>query len=296
MTCPSNVADTPPTVERLLQTGAAYLSRHGISPDEAPTQAEILVSETLQISPGHLLLQHQRLATEEELSTLRERFLRCARGEPIQYIIGEWPFHNISLKTDPRALIPRPETEQLVERILHSNHWKTTQRIVDIGTGTGAIILALAHADTTGQRQFHAVDLSPDALALAQENAHRLGLAHRVTFECADGASTLPLRSVDILVSNPPYISTADTDALPSLILHHEPRTALDGGPDGLHILRQIILQGTLALKPNGAIFLEIGDEQGLSVKRLLDCAGYTDVAIFQDYAHHDRYAYGRIL
>jgi release factor glutamine methyltransferase len=276
--------------------GAAYLVRHGIPEEEAPTQAEILVTEALHISPGRLLLEQHRQATENEREQLRTFFLRCARGEPIQYIIGEWPFHNITLKTDARALIPRPETEQLVEHILHSEEWKLATSIVDIGTGTGAIILSLAKADTSGTRQFHAIDISPDALALAQENATRLGLSHRVTFELANGASTLPQRSVDILVSNPPYISTADTDALPPLILANEPRTALDGGEDGLQIIRQIILDATLALKPNGAIFLEIGDEQGLSVKRLLDCAGYSDVTISKDYAHHDRYAYGRII
>lgn len=296
MTCPSNPTEETFTVARLLTMGAAYLVRHGISEEEAPTQAEILVTEVLHISPGRLLLEQNRCATPAELERLRHLFLRCARGEPIQYIVGEWPFHNITLKTDPRALIPRPETEQLVERILHSEEWKNATSIVDIGTGTGAIILSLAKADTSQTRRFHAIDISPDALTLAQENAARLGLTNRVTFELADGASTLPQRSVDIFVSNPPYITTADTDALPPLILKNEPRTALDGGEDGLQIIRQIILDATLVLKPNGAIFLEIGDEQGLSVKRLLDCAGYSDATIFKDYAQHDRYAYGRII
>lgn len=288
-TCPSNSPTL--TVAQLLETGTAYLCRHNISPDEAPTQAEILVSEALHIPAGHLPLERERLATAEEMECLRATFLRLAKGEPIQYVIGEWPFHNITLKTDARALIPRPETEQLVERILHSAIWRNAKDVVDIGTGTGAIILALAAADRQGNKHFHAIDISPAALSLAQENAKRLGLEDRVTFECANGASTLAAKSVDILVSNPPYISTRDTDALPPLILAHEPRTALDGGEDGLDILRQIILDGTQVLRSGGGIFLEIGDEQGLSVQRLLDCAGYTQANIYKDFASHDRYA-----
>lgn len=293
-TCPSN----PPvhTVAQLLEGGAAYLCRHQISPEEASTQAEILISEVLKIPTGRLLLEQQRIATTKELEALRAAFLRLAKGEPIQYVIGEWPFHNITLKTDARALIPRPETEQLVERILHSDVWQRATDIVDIGTGTGAIILSLAAADKSETKHFHAIDISPAALALAKENAERLGLHHRITFELADGVSTLPQRSFDILVSNPPYISTKETDALPPLILAHEPRTALDGGEDGLDIVRQIILDGTQVLKPGGAIFLEIGDEQGLSVQRLLDCAGYSQGQIHKDFAHHDRYAQATIL
>lgn len=293
-TCPSN--PSAHKVTQLLEGGAAYLCRHKISPEEAQTQAEILVSEVLRIPPGRLLLEQQRIATVDEVEALRAAFLRLAKGEPIQYVIGEWPFHNITLKTDPRALIPRPETEQLVERILHAEVWQRATHIVDIGTGTGAIILALAAADKHCTKQFHAVDISPEALSLAKENATRLNLSKRVTFELADGASTLPQRAFDILVSNPPYISTKETDALPPLILDHEPRTALDGGEDGLDVLRQIILDGTQILRPGGAIFLEIGDDQGLSVQRLLDCAGYSQSQIHKDFAHHDRYAEATIL
>jgi release factor glutamine methyltransferase len=272
------------------------LCRHHIAAEEAPTQAEILVSEVLNIPAGRLPFERERKATEEELERLRAMFLRLANGEPIQYVIGTWPFHNIVLKTDARALIPRPETEQLVERILHSPIWAQASNIVDIGTGTGAIILSLAAADKRKEKHFRAIDISPDALSLAQENAARLGLADRVTYELADGTSTLAPKSVDILVSNPPYISTQETDALPSLILNHEPRTALDGGADGLDILRQIILGGTQALRAGGEIFLEIGDEQGLSVQRLLECAGYSNCRIYKDFGHHDRYAQASIL
>jgi release factor glutamine methyltransferase len=238
----------------------------------------------------------ERMITEAQLVALRTAFLRVAKGEPIQYVLGQWPFHNITLKTDKRALIPRPETEQLVERVLHAPIWKRAIDIVDIGTGTGAIILALATADIQKEKHFHAIDLSPEALSLARENAIALGLENRVTFEVADGASTLPPRSVDILVSNPPYISTEETDSLAPLILAHEPRMALDGGKDGLEILRQIIFAGTQVLRPGGELFFEIGDDQGLSIQRLLTQAGYSQVRIYKDFAGHDRYAQATIV
>ena len=299
MTCPSNPTEETFTVGRLLTAGAAYLSRHGISPEEAQTQAEILLSELLHLSAPGLTLQRDRVLPEADVATLRGQFQRLAHGEPIQYLIGHWPFHDIELKVDPRALIPRPETEELVERILHSPQWPTARAVADIGTGTGAILLSLAHARRKRPDlppcTFTAIDLSPDALSLAKENAAALGLSDAVTFLQGDGLAPLEPASQDILVSNPPYIATKVVDALPSLILDHEPRLALDGGPDGLDILRGLILNATQVLRPNGRLFMEIGDEQGLSMQRLLDRAGYTQVTIAKDFAGHDRYAEGTL-
>lgn len=142
---------------------------------------------------------------------------------------------------------------------------------------------------------FTAVDLSPEALSLARENAEALGLGGHVRFVLGNGCSALAPGSMDIIVSNPPYIAAGEVDALPSLIRAHEPRMALDGGPDGLDILRQIVLDATQALRPGGRLFLEIGDDQGLALRRLLDRAGYTDVVIAKDFAGHDRYAEGTL-
>lgn len=283
------------TVGRLLEAGAAYLLRHGIAPEEARTQTEILLSEVLHLPSPGLLLHRDDRPSEADIATLRAAFQRLAQGEPIQYVIGHWPFHNIELKTDARALIPRPETEELVERILKHEVWARAEQVVDIGTGTGAIILALAaEARRQGRSmRFTAVDLSPDALSLAQENAQALGLD--VTFLQGNGAKALAPNSCDILVSNPPYISTAEVDALPPLIRAHEPRLALDGGADGLDLLREIVLDATQVLRPNGRLFFEIGEDQGLALRRLLDNAGYTQVVIAKDFAGHDRYAEGSL-
>ncbi len=293
-TCPSDSVEF--TVGRLLDSGAVYLCRHGIDADEARNLAEILLSEALHFSGPRLQFEAQRQVDLAIVERLREQFRRLANGEPIQYILGVWPFHDIVLKTDARALIPRPETEELVERILKCDHWAKASEIVDIGTGTGAITLALAHAARGSNKHFTAVDLSPDALSLARENAEALGLADVVTFVEGDGARTLKACSCDILVSNPPYIASAVVDALPKLILDHEPRLALDGGEDGLDILRQIILDGTQVLRPEGRIFFEIGDEQGLAMQRLLERAGYSNVCVVKDFAGHDRYVEGTLL
>lgn len=281
---------------RLLNAGADYLCRHGIERDEAESLSTILLTEVLGMSRTRLRLNAHNSVSQEKVSLLRGQFKRLAQGEPIQYLLGEWQFHNITLKTDARALIPRPETEALVERILRSNHWQHAQHIADIGTGTGAIILALAHAARGSSKRFTAVDLSEDALTLARENAQRLGLEKQVTFIHGNGAGVLPARSCDLLVSNPPYIATAEVDRLPPLILSHEPRMALDGGADGLDILRQIILDGTQVLRPSGKIYFEMGDDQGLAMLRLLERAGYSEVVITKDFAGHDRYAEGVLL
>lgn len=292
--CPSD-ADVF-TIGRLLEAGAVYLCRHGIDADEAQNLAEILLSEAMQFTGPRLRLEVNRQVDLETVETLRAQFRRLANGEPIQYILGQWPFHEIVLRTDARALIPRPETEVLVERILQSEVWARAKQIADIGTGTGAIILALANAARGTDRRFTAVDISPEALSLARENARDLGLEDVVTFVEGDGAGVLPPCSCDILVSNPPYIASEVVDGLPKHILAHEPRLALDGGADGLDILRQIVLDGTLVLRPRGRIFFEMGDEQGLAMQRLLERAGYSEVLIGKDYAGHDRYAEGMLL
>ncbi len=286
------------TIGRLLELGAAYLRRHHVPEDEVMTQAELLLSEELGWRGPRLHLEAERVVSDEVVARLRQKFVRVAQGEPIQYVLGRWSFHAIELKTDSRALIPRPETEQLVERILQSEVWERAETVVDIGTGTGAIILALAAACervTPGRIRFVAVDLSEAALSLARENAEALGLSHRITFLHGNGARGLAPNSCDILVSNPPYIPTAVVDGLPALIREHEPRLALDGGVDGLDVLRQILLDATQSLRSGGRVFFEIGDEQGLSMRRLLECAGYTEVVIGKDYAGHDRYAEGSL-
>ena len=297
---PFSVLQTPAaalTLGTLIRRGAAYLARHGVPPDEAPTQAEILAEEATGLTRGKLLLHREDIPPPETVARLREMLVRVAKGEPLQYVVGHWPFCGAELRVAPCALIPRPETEGLVERILRHPVWRTARFAADIGTGTGAIAIALALAAKAEHRpvEIHAIDLSPDALNLARNNAVDNGVKDLVFCDEGNGASGLAQGRYDFIVSNPPYIASADVDALPPLIRDREPRLALDGGPDGLDVLRQIILDATQALRPGGRLFLEIGEDQGLSVRRLLERAGYGDVVIARDLAGHDRYAEGSL-
>lgn len=208
-------------------------------------------------------------------------------------MLGQWDFRKLTLKVDPRALIPRPETELLVDHVLASRQAKTCAKpvVVDVGTGTGCIILSLAKEMRDGV--FVGLDVSPDALALARENAVLTGLKDRVMFAESNGCGEFDVASVDILVSNPPYIPSKTVDTLDPWIRDHEPRLALDGGADGLDFYRAFFTDAIMVLKPGGGIFFEIGDEQGPALRSMLEDSGFTEVAILKDYAGKDRYALG---
>lgn len=280
----------------LLRLSTDYLTSHHV--DEARTKVELVMGHLLACKRLNLLVRQNDPFPEAQLDALRGALRRLKQGEPVQYVLGEWDFHDITLRVDARALIPRPETEDLVDRVLTRVRQRATTpspvtHIADIGTGTGAIILSLAYALREQDIAFTAVDLSPEALTLARENAQWLHLADRVTFVQGDACAPLEAASIDLLVSNPPYISATDTDALPAGILTFEPRLALDGGPDGLSILRRITMQATQVLRPAGEVYYEHGDEQGPLMRRILETAGFSHVQIIKDFAGLDRFATG---
>ena len=220
---------------------------------------------------------------------------RLVKGEPIQYVLGEWDFRTLTLKCDRRALIPRPETEELVTRGLGYLSTETQRRrgglIVDVGTGTGAIVLSLAK-EFRGEAAFLGTDVSEDAIALAKENAVRCGLADRVKFAVADGLDDFDEpQCVDVIVSNPPYIETAVCETLDPRVKDFEPRLALDGGTSGLDFYERYLSDAVNLLKPGGAVFFEIGENQGEAVRQLMFDCGFNDIRIEKDYAGHDRYA-----
>jgi len=240
------------------------------------------------------LYRHLDIVPEERLvDALRRGLQRVAKGDPVQYVLGQWDFRKLTLKVDRRALIPRPETEQLVELVLRSPRVRQSDRplVVDVGTGTGCIILSLASELRDGV--FVGVDVSPEAISLARENAVLTGLDRRVLFAECDGCGEFDPASVDVLVSNPPYIPTKVVDGLAPHIRDHEPRLALDGGADGLDVYRALLLDAVMVLKPGGALFLEIGDEQGAALREMLEEYGFSDVEISRDYAGKDRFATG---
>ena len=281
--------------DTIIKAGA-YLKAKAV-PD-AQVAAELLAARLLKTGRGTLAAHLEKEVPEKWLEAMRRGMARLANGEPVQYVIGEWDFRHLTLKCDRRALIPRPETEELVTRVLeHLNRSPfpapNPPFIVDIGTGTGAIILSIAQ-EFKGDAAFLGTDVSEDAIALAQENAGKCGLADRVKFAVADGLDDFDEpECVDVIVSNPPYIESAVCDTLDPRVRDYEPRLALDGGVTGLDFYDRYLGDALNVLTPGGAVFFEIGDGQGEALAKLMADYGFGDVKIEKDLAGHDRYASG---
>lgn len=280
-----------PRLDYVWKESIRYLDTCGVP--ESFSLCEILLAHALTCPRLDLPGRSDEEVPEEQLVKIRAGIKRLGAHEPVQYVLGEWDFRELTLRTDSRALIPRPETEQLVGLVLESPVWRCVNSpvIVDVGTGTGAIVLSLAKESSGGT--FIGVDVSRPALALAGENAILCGLAGKVTFRFGDGLDGFTPGSLDLIVSNPPYIASEVVDGLEKHVREFEPRSALDGGPDGLDILRRIICSAVIVLRPQGWIYFEIGDEQGSSVKKLLEDSGFSHVGIIRDYSGRIRFASG---
>ena len=276
-----------------LKRAADYLAAKGV--DDAAVAVEFLLARLLACGRGELVGELAAEADERRLAAMRRGVVRLAQGEPVQYVIGEWDFRSLKLKCDRRALIPRPETEELVTRVL--THLRARPAgspppfVVDVGTGTGAIILALAR-EFTGAAVLLGTDVSPAAIELARENAALTGLEGRVRFAVADGLDDFDEpESVDVIVSNPPYVERAVCDRLDRRVRDFEPRLALDGGESGLDFYDRYLADALNLLKPGGAVFFEIGENQGAAVAQLMADYGFSAVRVEKDFAGHDRYA-----
>ena len=281
------------TIREALRQATAFLKEHGI--EEARLNAEWILSHELGCARLELSLRHKDLLPPASGRTFQERINRAAAGEPVQYILGTAEFMGHTFRVDQRCLIPRPETERLVEWILgFDSLWNNAVNpaLADVGTGSGCIAISLALDRPEGS--YLASDSDPDALSLARENASRHGMQNRIRF-CQDNLlSSQPPDSLDAVVSNPPYVRTGDCAQLPAGIRDHEPRAALDGGPDGLAVIRPLIAQAARVLKPGRWLFLEIGDEQAESIKGLLKENRFVEVAVRPDLAGKDRIALAR--
>ena len=273
------------TVLELLQTTTAYFAKKGV--EHPRLNIEHLLADTLGKKRIELYLEFDRSLTARELEPLREKVRRRADGEPLQHVLGHWDFFGRRFKTDRRALIPRPETELLVEAILKDSATceKSANRLVDIGTGCG--VLAITFALERPDFEVSAVDLSDDALALARENAAALGVLERIAFSRADLLDQIegPFHWV---VANLPYIPTADLEALPREV-KFDPVLALDGGKDGLTIIKRLIESISGKIAPNSMIALELGQGQAQQVRGFLADHNYRDISIRKDYQGLDR-------
>ena len=280
------------TWREVVGKSAAFLASKGV-PDSA-VAAELLAARLLGVGRGFLSASLDRIAEERHLAAMRRGMARLAKGEPLQYVLGEWDFRTLTLKCDRRALIPRPETEGLVSLVLEwlrgADH-PAPPLVVDVGTGTGAIVLSLAK-EYGGEATFLGTDVSEDAVALARENAERCLLADRVGFAVMDGLDDFDeSQCMDAIVSNPPYIESAVVDTLAPRVRNFEPRLALDGGPAGLDFYDRYLADALNLLKAGGAVFFEIGDTQGEAVRRMMESYGFGDIRIAKDLSGRDRYA-----
>ena len=279
-----------------IAKSSAFLESKGV-PDAA-VAAELLAARLLRTGRGTLAAHLEKEVGEKFLEAMRRGMARLVKGEPVQYVIGEWDFRHLTLKCDRRALIPRPETEELVTRVLahltrSTSPTPSSPFIVDVGTGTGAIILSLAQ-EFKGEAVFLGTDVSEEAVALARENADRSGLKDRVKFAVADGLDDFDEpECVDIIVSNPPYIESSVCDTLDPRVRDFEPRIALDGGVSGFDFYDRYLGDALNILKPGGAVFFEIGESQGPALAKLMADYGFSQVRIEKDFAGHDRYASG---
>lgn len=278
-----------------ISKAVEYLAAKGV-PD-ADSAAEFLAARLLRLGRGMLAGEVGREVDERHLEAMRRAMKRLAAGEPLQYVLGEWDFRKLTLKCDRRALIPRPETEELVTRVLKFLDGRPGGKkfIVDVGTGTGAIILSLA-SEMRGEGVFLGTDISEEAVSLARENARSCGLENKVEFAVADGLDDFDEPEImDVLVSNPPYIESAVCETLDPRVKNWEPRMALDGGTTGLEFYERYLADALNLLKRGGAVFFEIGENQGEAVSRLMFEYGFDDILVEKDYAGHDRYASARL-
>jgi release factor glutamine methyltransferase len=278
--------ETVPLLEVLRGT-ERYLADRGV--ENARLNAEHLLAHALGLKRMELYLQFDRPLTESERAPLRDLVKRRGAREPLQHVLGTAEFHGRTFVCDKRALVPRPETEQLVELALEIAKDKTAATILDIGTGSGVIALTIALELPSAT--LHATDLSPDALALAAENATRHALTDRIIFNQADLLPPDDAR-FDLIIANLPYIPGEEIASL-SPEVRHDPASALDGGADGLDLIRRLIETAPDRLAPGGALLLEIGLGQADAVNTHLSARKFRDISVRPDYQNIPRFAVG---
>ena len=276
------------TVLEAIQRSTEFLAKKGV--DSPRLQTELLLAHLLQRPRMQLYLNFERALTPPEIESFRELVKRRGLREPLQHILGTTSFCGLEIAVNRHVLIPRPETELLAERgwtflnqLATPNPQPSTA--LDFGTGSGCLAIALAHHCPTAQVQ--AIDVSPAALALARENAARHGLAGRIEFREGDGFAAVPAgKQFDLIISNPPYIPSAEIATLQPEVRDYDPGGALDGGPEGLDYYRRLAAEAGPFLKPGGRLMLEIGDGQAARVGEILQQQKWIVEALLEDYNH----------
>lgn len=278
------------TIRRVLDWTRGHFEKQDV--DEPRLTAEILLGHVLGTPRVKLYMDLDRPLSKEELGTYRALIQRRLAGEPTQYLVGFKEFYGRKFAVDARVLIPRSETELLVEAALRPLKKDEPTRVLDVCTGSGCIAVSIAAERP--QASVWAVDLMAGALAVAKANAATHQVDGRVTFFEGDLLGPVPEGATfDVIVSNPPYVKTGDLATLQREV-QKEPREALDGGADGVRLIARLVDDALPRLKSGGLLAMEIGEDEGAAVRELLTRAGYHDVKIEKDLARHERIALGR--
>ncbi len=280
----------------VLQSSADFLEKRKV---ESPRMAaELLAARLLRCKRLDLSAKLESTLPEKLVDAMRRGVARVGKGEPVQHVIGQWDFRGITLKTDKRALVPRPETEELVQLLIDCKKLRAVEapRILDYGTGSGCIALSIA--SEFPRAKVVGIDTCADALELAGENAAALGLADRVSFlNCSeiDLADVFEGGAIDAMISNPPYIPTAACKRLPDNVREHEPMQALDGGADGMDVIRSILDESVMLLASGGSVFFEVSaeDNQATAVARYMSELGFDGIETHNDLSGAERFVTG---
>lgn len=276
------------TIRELLGWCKPWLEERGV--DSPRLTAELLLAHVLEVPRIRLYADIDRPLERGELARFKELVQRRARGEPTQYVIGTQDFYGRTFKVDARALIPRPETELVAERVLRHLPKDEPVRVADVGCGTGAIGLTIACERP--QAQVVLSDVSPEAAALARENAQALGVEERIEVRVGDLGEALGDEPFDAVVANLPYIPTTDAPSLDVHIRDHEPHLALFGGPDGLDVIRRFVPQLAALVRPGGLAVLEHSEEHGPPIAALFDREAWEEPVTERDLAGLARFTW----
>ena len=282
------------TVLEGIQKSTEFLAKKEI---ESPRlQAELLLAHVLKLPRMKLYLNFERALTDAETGTFRELIKRRSQHEPLQHIIGSTSFCGFEIAVNRHVLVPRPETELLAEL-----GWQFLNQLIggtgsasphitalDIGTGSGCIAIAIAAKSL--DTKITALDISPDALETAKQNAAKNNVAEKIEFLISDGFAGVPKETqFNLIISNPPYIPTAEIATLDPEVRDFDPRGALDGGTDGLDFYRRLATEAPVFLKPHGKIMLEFGDGQGDAIRQIFETQNWIVEAIREDYTQRQR-------
>lgn len=281
------------SLKEIIQLSKEYLEKHDVK--SARLESELFLSHILKCDRLKLYLDFDKPVAESERDALREFLKRRASGEPTAYILNKKEFMALEFYVDNRVLIPRPDTEFVVEfaidKIKNTFANKPQIDIIDIGVGSGAICVSLAHY--LQNAKIIGIDKSPDALEVAKINAEKHNVADRILFKEGDLLNNIEWE-FDVIISNPPYIKRSEIDNLQTEIKKHEPIIALDGGVDGLDFMSRIISSAAEHINPSGLLFIEIGYDQGQDVLNLFSqTSEYSHFEVMKDLAGNDRLAFG---